>query len=171
MTLRSDRSAVRRGTRSAVYGSCDDLRQISPPHGVTLCPMTRSSRQSCVLLAVAVLLILLPRLAWAQATTAPGEFIVEPPTLLSLGFEWKISGDDNRNARVEASYRRKGEQPWRQGLPLLRIHHEQVNGGADVFVGTAPTAAVPNGVAPNAWHYDTGNLFAGSILNLEPDTE
>src|SRR5436309_4362585 len=27
-----------------------------------------------------------------------GEFIVEPPTLISLGFEWKIQGDDNRNA-------------------------------------------------------------------------
>jgi hypothetical protein len=29
-----------------------------------------------------------------------GEFIIEPPTLISLGFEWQIQGDDNRNAAV-----------------------------------------------------------------------
>ena len=39
--------------------------------------------------------------AWAQAPTTSGEFTVEPPTLLSLGFDWKISGDDNRNAHVD----------------------------------------------------------------------
>jgi hypothetical protein len=33
----------------------------------------------------------------ADKTTA-GELITEPPTLLSLGFEWRIEGDDNRNA-------------------------------------------------------------------------
>ena len=30
-----------------------------------------------------------------------GEFVVEPPTLICLGFEWEIIGDDNRNATVE----------------------------------------------------------------------
>ena len=34
----------------------------------------------------------------AQTITTAGDFSVEPPTLLSLGFDWKISGDDNRNA-------------------------------------------------------------------------
>ena len=28
------------------------------------------------------------------------EFVTEPATLLSLGFEWRIDGDDNRNATV-----------------------------------------------------------------------
>jgi hypothetical protein len=28
----------------------------------------------------------------------PGEFIIEPATIHNLGFEWKSSGDDNRNA-------------------------------------------------------------------------
>ena len=32
-----------------------------------------------------------------DAVTA-GEFVVEPPTLINLGFEWLIDGDDNRNA-------------------------------------------------------------------------
>jgi len=55
----------------------------------------------------------------AQTTTTAGEFSVEPPTLLSLGFDWKIAGDDNRNASVDVSYRKKGETTWKKGLPLL----------------------------------------------------
>ena len=38
--------------------------------------------------------------------------------------KWKIDGDDNRNASVAVSYRRKGEQAWKEGLPLLRIGNE-----------------------------------------------
>jgi hypothetical protein len=51
--------------------------------------------------------------ARAQTPTVAGELSVEPPTLLSLGFDWKISGDDNRNAQVEVTYRKKGESAWR----------------------------------------------------------
>ena len=65
--------------------------------------------------ASAVILILLvlatSPLAAADKSTA-GEFITEPATLISLGFEWRIAGDDNRNARVEVSYRKQGEQAW-----------------------------------------------------------
>jgi hypothetical protein len=57
----------------------------------------------------------------ASDRVTSGEFIIEPPTLISLGFEWQIQGDDNRNAAVSVFYRRKGETPWREGLPLLRI--------------------------------------------------
>ena len=77
-------------------------------------------------LAVAVLF---PAASWCQTNTVPGDFIIDPPTLVSLGFAWNISGDDNRNARVDVTYRKKGEQQWRQGLPLLRLQHEQVFGG------------------------------------------
>ena len=38
----------------------------------------------------------------------PGELVIEPPTLINLGFEWFIQGDANRNAAVEVSYRKKG---------------------------------------------------------------
>ena len=74
--------------------------------------------------------VLLPALCFSQSSTTPGEFIVDPPTLVSLGFAWNISGDDNRNARVDVTYRKKGERQWRKGLPLLRLQHEQVFGGA-----------------------------------------
>jgi hypothetical protein len=37
----------------------------------------------------------------------PGEFVIEHPTLINLGFEWHIDGDANRNARVEVSFRKQ----------------------------------------------------------------
>lgn len=63
----------------------------------------------------------------SSAVTA-GEFIGEPPTLIGLGFEWAIEGDDNRNAAVSAHYRRKGGKGWREALPLLRIGDERAEG-------------------------------------------
>src|SRR5579862_1956836 len=74
-------------------------------------------------------LLLFPSLCVSQTNTVPGEFTVDPPTLLSLGFAWEIAGDDNRNARVDVTYRKRGERQWRKGLPLLRLQHEQVLGG------------------------------------------
>ena len=94
---------------------------------------------------------------WAAAS-APGkgvktgEFIIDPPTLINLGFEWLIDGDDNRNAAVEVSYRKKGESQWKQCMPLLRLQREQIFQGDRMDV-----------ISPN--------MFAGSILDLEPDTE
>ena len=81
-----------------------------------------------------------------------GEFVIDPPTLINLGFEWMIQGDDNRNAAVAVSYRKKGESQWRQGMPLLRLQNEEIFQGDRLDV-----------VSPN--------MFAGSILDLEPDTE
>src|SRR5262245_491893 len=59
-----------------------------------------------------------------EAVTA-GELIVEPATLISLGFEWLVDGDDNRTASVAVAYRRKGERDWRASLPLLRLQRER----------------------------------------------
>ena len=88
----------------------------------------------------------------ADAVT-PGKFIVERPTLICLGFEWQIDGDENRNASVEVSFRKSGESAWKQALPLLRMGGEKVyrrDLGLD---------------------YTVPDMFAGSILDLEPDTE
>ena len=52
----------------------------------------------------------------AQNGADAQRFIVEPSTLVSFGFEWRIDGDDNRNAQVAVSYRRKGERVWKDGL-------------------------------------------------------
>jgi hypothetical protein len=81
----------------------------------------------------------------------PGELVIEPPTLLNLGFEWFIQGDDNRNASVAVSYRKVGATEWKTALPLLRLQGERIYAESRVDV-----------VAPN--------MFAGSVLDLEPDT-
>jgi hypothetical protein len=111
------------------------------------------------LLFLLFLTIFFPRPSWCQKSTVAGEFLTEPPTLISLGFEWRISGDDNRNASVEVAFRKKGEQTWRKGLPLLRLQREQVLGGT------------PRDGAGHYFSYVAPNMFAGSLLDLEPDTD
>jgi hypothetical protein len=73
------------------------------------------------------ILVLLTGAAFTQNgnPTAAGDFTVEPATLVSLGFEWRITGDDNRNAHVDVRYRKRGEQQWRDGLPLMRLQWEE----------------------------------------------
>ncbi|MET0292532.1 MAG: hypothetical protein ABW136_09230, partial [Steroidobacteraceae bacterium] len=74
----------------------------------------------------AALLALVVTSAHGADTTRAGELWVEPPTLIALGFEWSIEGDDNRNARVALEYRKKGSEAWRRGLDLLRLQGEEV---------------------------------------------
>jgi hypothetical protein len=96
------------------------------------------------------LLLLCAVSAFAQNQVAPGRFVVDPPTLENLGFRWYIDGDDNRNATVEVSYRKQGRREWKQALPLLRVHRENVN--------------------QDYGAHRAGNLFAGSVLFLQPAT-
>ena len=46
--------------------------------------------------------------AWAADKTTDKAtartFVTEPATLVSLGFEWRIDGDDNRNATSSVFY-------------------------------------------------------------------
>ena len=88
--------------------------------------------------------------AAADKVTAK-DFYTEPPTLISLGFEWSIDGDDNRNSAVAVSYRKKGDQAWKDGPPLLRLGNERIN--------------------ENNLQYVVPNMFAGSIFDLEPGTD
>jgi hypothetical protein len=97
--------------------------------------------------------------AQPQNSTTAGEFQIDPPTLVSLGFEWRIAGDANRNARVDVAFRKRGDEKWRDALPLLRLQHEQVPGG------------LPREGGAHYFAYGAPNMFAGSILDLEPDTE
>jgi hypothetical protein len=103
---------------------------------------------------------------FAQAQKKPavnavraGAFHTERPTLLSLGFSWRITGDDNRNATVAVSYRQVGEKAWRQGLPLFRMGGEFIAGPKPQYGGL------------NYYDYLVPPAFAGSVLNLQPDTE
>ena len=81
-----------------------------------------------------------------------GELLTEPPTLHNLGFEWFIQGDSNRNASVAVSYRLRGQTAWAAAMPLLRLQGERIYAESRVDL-----------IAPN--------MFAGSVLDLQPDTE
>ena len=100
----------------------------------------------------ALALVIAPGL-FGQNGVSAGRFVVEPPTLLNLGFEWEIAGDANRNATVEVRYREAGTTAWKDALPLLRIGGERIFRAAEHLDYTVP------------------NRFAGSILDLKPDTE
>lgn len=88
--------------------------------------------------------------AAASLRVTAEQLVVEPPTLQSLGFEWYVQGDDNRNAVVAVSYRRHGDADWKEAQPLVRLHGEH-NRGPGEFV------------APN--------VFVGSLFDLEPGAE
>ena len=109
-------------------------------------PKTRST------ICTVALFLLSASAAENENKVKPGEFIIDHPTLINLGFEWLIQGDDNRNAQVEVSYRKQGEAQWKQGMPLLRLQGERIYQNQGVFDVVSP------------------NMFAGSILDLEPDT-
>src|SRR5262245_30156587 len=83
--------------------------------------------------------------------TSPGEVATPYPTLLNLAVEWQIDGDDNLNGVVSVRYRAVGQAAWRQALPLRRV---------------------PAGKSrPPATEYSWKNRHAGSIFDLQPDTE
>lgn len=119
-------------------------------------------RDALVRGAIGIAAVAIPATALGQAAppaaTTAGEFVVQRPTQQSLGFDWKISGDGNRTAKVDVDYRKRGETEWRKGMPLLRLQNEVVGQGAA-------------GLANNPFSYVAPNMFSGSILNLAPDTE
>ena len=86
-----------------------------------------------------------------QGVTA-GELVVEPSTLISLGFEWYIEGDADRDAAVAVAYRRVGSPEWHESLPLLRVQNERT-----FYVETL--------------YYTAPNMFAGSVFELDENTE
>src|SRR5688572_32455808 len=102
------------------------------------------------LIRIYFLLIFSPFAATSQDAVKAENFITEPPTLSNLGFEWHISGDENRNAVVQVTYRISGTDKWEQALPLMRA------GGEKVFRKT------------EFLDYSVPHFFAGSILDLAP---
>ena len=72
------------------------------------------------------------------------------PTLMALGVRLPITGDANRTATVAVRYRETGELAWIDAMPLMRVLPETVPPGS------------PNAIVEH---------FAGSLLDLRPDTE
>lgn len=88
--------------------------------------------------------------AGATNASQPGEPVAEPSTFLSLGVQWPVRGDGNADASIGVRYRRRSDAGWREGLPLFRTDPDSVSDENRVVGG---------------W------LFAGSIVDLVPDTE
>ncbi len=76
----------------------------------------------------------------------PGELKVDESTLRSLGFRLLVTGDDDKDAVAQVDYRLQGDSVWTPGHPMLRIDGE------------------PSGI--DGWV--NGNLFAGSVMGLDP---
>ena len=112
---------------------------------------SRVLRNSCLFAVLLAAYTPLSLFAQSSVQITPGEFVVENPTLINLGFEWHVSGDNNRNASVAVSYRKVGENTWREAMPLLRLNGERT-------------------YQEDIWDMVAPNMFAGSILDLEPGT-
>jgi hypothetical protein len=84
--------------------------------------------------------------AAADDVLHPGAVHVDRPTVVTLGVQLLISGDDNHDARVAVRYRPTGALVWRDAMDLFRVRPESVVGR------TLP------------------QQFAGSIFDLMPGT-
>ncbi len=71
---------------------------------------------------------------------------IDPPTLITLGVQVLVSGDDNRDSHIDVRYRKQGASAWRVGLPLFHVRPSVVVGD------TVP------------------EQFAGSLFELMPAT-
>ena len=104
-----------------------------------------------------LLLLVIVSNVCGEDAVRPGRFVSEPPILICLGFEWDISGDDNRNASVDLSYCEPGKVEWNTALPLLRMGGERVS-------------RIGHSMPMDYVDYAVPHKFAGSILDLNPDT-
>jgi hypothetical protein len=88
---------------------------------INSCPHLKESYiliKGSSMLIFLLLICFCPKIVQAQNAVQSGQFIVEPPTLTNLGFEWYIQGDNNRNSSVFVEYRVAGTQKWKEALPL-----------------------------------------------------
>ncbi len=86
-----------------------------------------------------------PALARAQATLAIDSVALDRPTLITLGVQVLIHGDDDHDAAIAVRYRATGESGFHDAMPLYRVHPE------------VSDMSVPE-------------QFAGSIFELMPAT-
>lgn len=102
--------------------------------------------------------------AWAAGEDAvrPLELVLEEPTLVCLAVRWYVEGDADGDASVRVSYRRRGDPGWRPALPLFRVGRSpQGHQGEDRLQAEG---------GAREWPFEVGNLFAGSVFDLEAGT-
>jgi hypothetical protein len=92
------------------------------------------------------ILMVIFKSSFAQDYTIPGEITTPYPTIINLGVEWNILGDDNLNGTVTIQFREKGKSDWKQGMPLRRVP------------------------AGETYGFKWANKHSGSIFDLTPNT-
>src|SRR5579871_6918637 len=109
----------------------------------------RSSRRRPRLEIVAALLtgVTVAPSAHADDVLHVGTASLDRPTLVALGIQLLITGDDDHDSSVAVRYRAHGSSAWLDGPPLFRVRPESVSGRT---------------VPPQ---------FAGSIFGLRPATD
>jgi hypothetical protein len=123
-------------------------------------------RKMSALLGVATALVGLmsePALAEGANVIVAGELVIEPATLTALGFEWYVSGDENRNGTVHVEYRKSGASQWQTALPMLRLGGEEIRQGASFQIVT------PNMFAGSVMDLDEGTLYEVRLRLTDPD--
>jgi hypothetical protein len=107
----------------------------------------------CMLLVLCILASV-SAVASAQDAATPVKLIVEPPTLICLGFEWQYEGDENGNVSATVEYRKRGSADWQRALDLCRTSYKST-------------------LAPDGSKLAEARIvqaLAGSILDLTPGT-
>lgn len=95
-----------------------------------------------------------------------GDLYVESSTLHSIGLEWPVTGALDQSAQIEVEYRVKGMDLYKPAMNLLRLNRELVGSGC----GKGERICNPDaGTNPPGNCWQTENLFAGSIMFLDPD--
>ena len=105
---------------------------------------TSASRSSLARVARVVVLLLgsgaQPAILTAQSNSAVAWTIRTYSTISSIGIEWDLVGDADHDATAAVEFRVAGTAGWRPALPLVRVD------------------------------YNGSNMFAGSVLFLNPNT-
>ena len=105
---------------------------------------TSASRSSLARVAPVVVLLLVsgvqPAILTAQSNGAVAGTIRTYSTISSIGIEWDLVGDADHDATAAVEFRVSGTAGWRSALPLVRVD------------------------------YSGSNMFAGSVLFLNPNT-
>ncbi len=106
---------------------------------------------------------------------APGE-AVTTATVHCIGVYWPMTGDNNGSAFCAVEYRKSGEDRWRDAMPL----HRKAPLAVDVEKSMAGNRPITFLGGLSKWDRNTlryatehweANYLAGSIFNLDPDTD
>ncbi len=96
--------------------------------------------------ALGIAALAFPARGFADNTLHVGTAQLDRATVVALGVQLLVTGDDNFDATVAMRYRVAGSTAWRDAMPLFRVHPESVTGL------TVPAQ------------------FAGTVFDLSPGT-